>query len=196
MNSSLKDTRSAFGEAAADYVKAARASADSYAKLEKIVKAAEPGPREKANAVGRMIMSGQLRAGVGYNGGAAIEKRAQVPGRFPVTSDDPQRARLGRQVGEALAKLRGKIGHPAMAPYVAKIGMPGVGKRVRALKAANDLTFGPGTRGDLPMLPGTQGMTISENAIDIVGRAAGAGRCRGARSVASCWRARGPRACR
>ena len=169
MNSALNDFRSPFGEAAANFVKQARAGADSYAKLERIAKRGELDPHQKAQMIGKAIMSGQLRAGVGPNGGMALEKRAQQRGRFPITSDDPQRARLGRQVGEALTKLSGLPGHPAMAPYVAKIGMPGVGARVRALKAANDANSMPAVSSrNLPMLPGTQGLTISEAAIEVL----------------------------
>jgi len=161
MNAELNRRDSPFGAAIADLAKARQFGKDpeSLQKLGKIAARAEPPPRERAETIGKMLMSGMLRAGAGPNGNAALQKRAQERGRFPIRSDNPEQARLGRQVGAALTKLRGHTGHPA-APWMDKVAVRGVGSRVRALKAANDR--------NLPMLPGVQGPMIDENALQIL----------------------------
>jgi hypothetical protein len=156
MNSALKRRDSPWGAFAGDVEKRNK----NLERLAKIAKSAEPDPHEKAETVGKMIMSGALRVGSGPNGNAALRKRAQTSG-FPITSDAPERARLSKAVGEALAGLRGSRGHPAMGWVQKGTVAGGVGARVRALKAAND-------GGMAPMLPGVQAPTINDNALDVL----------------------------
>lgn len=154
LNAALKRRDPPFGAVAGDPAKAG-----DYAKLERIVQRAEPAARAKAETVGKMIMSGALRAGAGPNGNAALAKRAQER-RYPIMHDDPEKARLNKAVGAALAGLRGHSGHPSMGWLAKGAGSPGVGAGVRALKAANDR--------NLPNLPGVQGPMIDENALEIL----------------------------
>lgn len=152
LNAALKRTDPPFG-AAADLTKAAA----DLRKLETIAKKAEPSARERAEAVGKMLMSGALRAGAGANGNAALTKRAQER-RYPIMHDDPTKAQLNKQIGAALAGLRGNRGHPSMGRI--GTGSPGVGAHVRTLKAANDR--------NMPNLPGVQGPMIDDNAVAIL----------------------------
>jgi hypothetical protein len=134
-----------------------KAAAD-FRKLQKVAAASDPNPRERAEVVGKVLMSGMLREGSGY-----LNKRAQER-RFPIEHDDPDKARLNKQVGTALSRQPGHFFHPSMADSLSKIASPGVGSGVRAMKAANDQNL-------LPLnarLPGTQGATISEAAIEVM----------------------------
>jgi hypothetical protein len=139
---------------------------DPLKKLAEIAARGEPSAREKAETIGKMIMSGALRAGDGPNGNASLQKRAQER-RYSTMSDNPEKTRLNKAVGEALAGLRGHIGHPG-AGFFAKTIMPGVGERVRALKASNDDHFSVSPLRNLPMLPGTQAPQINEDALQVL----------------------------
>ena len=132
------------------------------ARLDKIAEAAELDPRAKAAAVGKMLMGGHLRVGFGPNGNAELAKRAQDPSHFPITSDSPHRRLLQSRVVGALAKMRGNPGHPNMPDFLNKgAGFTfGVGRNVRAMKAANDR--------NLPMLPGSGGVGLDEDALEIL----------------------------
>ena len=158
LNSALNDRRNPFGKAADAIAESAR----NMARLDKIAKAAELDPRAKAAAVGKMLMGGQLRVGFGPNGNAELAKRAQDPSHFPITSDSPHRRLLQSRVGGALAKMRGNPGHPNMPDFLNKgAGFTfGVGRNVRAMKAANDR--------NLPMLPGSGGVGLDEDALEIL----------------------------
>jgi hypothetical protein len=101
LNSALNRTDSPFGQAASDYVTKAR-SGDAYRKLEKAFEA-EHEPHQKAARIGELIMTKALQVATGYNGGAAIEKLAQVRG-FPIESDRPYEARVNKAVSAALAR--------------------------------------------------------------------------------------------
>jgi hypothetical protein len=154
MNSALKNRASPFADLARGQ------NGQSMKKLERIVARGEPSAREKAATVGNMLMSGQLRAGSGPNGNAALQKAAATR-RYPIMSDDPEKSRLNKAVGAALANLQGNApvsftsgGDPALQRR------RGVGAGVRAMKAAGDR--------NLPMLPGTQGPMIDETAIEIM----------------------------
>jgi hypothetical protein len=158
LNSALNDRRNPFGEAAAALSESAR----NVARLEKIAKAAELDPRAKAAAVGNMLMGGTLRVGSGPNGNAELVKRAQAPGHFPITSDSPHRRFFQSRVNSALAKMRGNPGHPKMPDFFTKAAPYtfGVGRNVRAVKAASDR--------NLPMLPGSSGVGLDEDALEIL----------------------------
>lgn len=113
MNAGLNDRRLPFGQAAADYVKAARAGGH-FSKLEAIAKRAELDGHAKAETIGKMLMSGALRAGSGANGNLALQKRAQQRHHFPIEHDDNDRARFNKRFADALQALPGHAGHPAM----------------------------------------------------------------------------------
>lgn len=159
MNSALNDTRSPFGQAAADYVKAARAG---FNKLEAIAKRAEPDGHAKAEAVGKLLMSGGLRAGAGANGNVNLRKRAQQPHHFPIEHDDRDRARFNQRFADALAKLPGHAGAPQMT-WLSKVAVTsGIGAGVRKQVAANNSNL-------LPLnMPGQQGPTINEKALEVM----------------------------
>jgi hypothetical protein len=88
LTSALQRTDTPFGAAAADFAKDARARVDGISKLEKIAAQAEPPPRERAETIGKMLMSGMLKVGAGPNGNAALQKRAATR-RFPAMHDEP-----------------------------------------------------------------------------------------------------------
>jgi hypothetical protein len=137
-----------------DYERHMQKAAADFRKLQKVAEASDPNPRERAEVIGKVLQSGMLRPGSGY-----LNKRAKER-RFPIEHDDPDKARFNKQFGAALAKQPGHSFHPSMSGTLSS----GVGVGVRALKAANDQNL-------LPLnsrLPGQQGPTISEDAIEVM----------------------------
>jgi hypothetical protein len=161
LNSSLKDTRSAWGPDAAALAKS-RQFGELDKRLEKIAKRGELEPHQKAATIGKMLMSGQLRVGAGANGGATLHKRAAERNHFPIRHDDNDRARFNQRFSAALAKLPGHAGAPQM-DWLSKMPVTsGVGAGVRKQVAANNSNL-------LPLnMPGTQGPQIDENALEIL----------------------------
>jgi hypothetical protein len=120
-----------------------KAAAD-FRKLQKVAEASDPTPKLRAETIGKVLQSGMLRGGANSD----LQKRAESR-RY----DDPEKARLNKQVGLALARQPGHPFHPSMSGTLSKIASSGVGSGARALKAANDANL-------LPLnsrLPGTQG---------------------------------------
>jgi hypothetical protein len=134
-----------------------KAAAD-FRKLQKVAEASDPNPRERAETIGKVLQSGMLRPGSGY-----LQKRAQER-RFPIEHDDPDKARLNKQVGSALARQPGHFFHPSMGSALSQIASSGVGVGVRKMVAENNQNL-------LPLnarLPGTQGPTVSEDTIEVM----------------------------
>jgi hypothetical protein len=131
-------------------------AAKDFRKLQKVAEAGDPNPRQRAETIGKVLMSGMLRPGSGY-----LNKRAQER-RFPIENDDPDKARLNKQVGAALARQPGHFFHPSMAGSLSKIASNGVGTGVRKMVADNNANLPPLN------LPGQKGPTISEDAIEVM----------------------------
>jgi hypothetical protein len=172
LNQALMNQKNPFGKAAEAIAENAR----NMSRLEKIAKAAELDPRAKAAAVGNMLS--RCRVGVGPNGNAELVKRAQDRSHYPlnVRSDSPERRLHQHRVNNELAKMRGHPGHPKMPDFLLTkaggVGSFGVGKSVRTMKAVNDSNMPPGdmpvSRRNLPMLPGTGGIGLNEDALQIL----------------------------
>ncbi len=160
-NSALNDFRSPFGEAAANFVKQARAGG-TFNKLEAIAKRGELDGHAKAEMIGKMLMGGALRAGAGANGNVNLRKRAQQAHHFPIEHDDRDRARFNQRFADALAKLPGHAGAPQMT-WMSKMAVTsGVGAGVRKQVQTNNQNL-------LPLnMPGQQGPTINEEALEVM----------------------------
>ena len=140
------------------YERHMRKAAATFLKLQKAAEASDPNPRERAETIGKVLQSGMLRPGSGY-----LQKRAQER-RFPIEHDDADKARLNKQVGAALAKQPGHAFHPSMNGVLSKIASSGVGSGVRKMVADNNANLPPLNS----RLPGQQGPTISEDAIEVM----------------------------
>jgi hypothetical protein len=140
------------------YEKHMQKAANDFRKLQKVAEASDPTPRERAETIGKVLQSGMLRPGSGY-----LQKRAKER-RFPIEHDDPEKARLNKQFGAALAQQPGHSFHPSMSGALSKIASSGVGVGVRKMVEENNQNL-------LPLnarLPGQQGPTISEDAIQVM----------------------------
>jgi hypothetical protein len=133
-------------------------AAKDFCKLQKVAEASDPTPKLRAETIGKVLQSGMLRPGSGY-----LQKRAKER-RFPIEHDDPDKARLNKQFSAALAQQPGHFFHPSMTGVLSKIASSGVGSGVRKMVAENNANL-------LPLnsrLPGQQGPTISEDAIEVM----------------------------
>jgi hypothetical protein len=136
-------------------------AAKDFRKLQKVAEASDPTPKQRSETIGKLLQSGMLRPGSGY-----LNKRAQER-RFPIEHDDPEKASLNKQVGVALARQPGHAFYPGMAisDSLSKIASSGVGSAARKMVDENNANL-------LPLnaryLPGQEGPSISEGAIEVM----------------------------
>src|SRR6202050_3389386 len=131
-------------------------AAKDFRKLQQVAEASDPTPKLRAETIGKLLGSGLLRGGAHSD----LLKRAESRSTL---YDDPEKARLNKQVGAALARQPGHAFHPSMDGALSKIASSGVGVGVRAMKAANDANLPPLNS----RLPGQQGPTISEDVLEV-----------------------------
>ncbi len=126
-------------------------AAKDFQKLQKVAEAGDPTPQQRSETIGKLLQSGMLRGGATND----LAKRAESR---RIRFDDPEKARLNKQVGAALAR---QPGH-SLGGALSKIG---VGSDVRKMVADNNANL-------LPLnaryLPGQEGPSISEGAIEVM----------------------------